>query len=1104
MSVMNRCGRLAAAIFSFFLLSASVASAQNASTTGGIRGRVSDASGAAIAGASIVARNTETGLERGTVTDAQGQYTIRLLPPGTYNVRGEMIGQRADTVRNVHVQLGATATANLQLATQAVEIAALEVSGARAPVDVTEGSVIQSVSREEIDELPVLGRDFTDFIALSGVVAPDPATTTGGQFSIAGQRGSQTNIQIDGVDANNSFFGENRGGARIPFVFSLESIQEFQVIANGYDVEYSNYSGGIVNVVTRGGTNTVSGTVYGNFRSDAMTAKPFLSNSQVGDYSVAQYSARVSGPIKKDKMFYLVSVDGQRRREPQVPVTQAQYGPGGERENAAVFADVTRFFNILETKYGIANAASLYQPFQTSDDVLTLFGRFDWNINDKHRLSVRHNFASYNNKNEFSPGFDFTYGHSRAENLEDDSHSFVTELSSVLGNNAFNVARFQFSFEKRPRNGQELRPALVVQRLSNNDQIAYGGTFVSFDNTLEERKLQFIDNYTRVIGKHTFKAGANVLATHLLNQFLPPISAPCGGNQGAGVWCFPDLNAFEAGTPSSYSFNVQTTGGLIPTSDFNGLAWGVYLQDEMQLTPKLTLTAGLRHDEQAILDDPERVLDVERAFGYQTGTAPVDNNNISPRLSLAYDLKGDGTSVFRAGAGYFYSSVPYVLAGNVMGSENPILNLSCTGSAAKNEPNAPPSPLNYGSLDPRGSQNPTTCGGTSALSGVPTYTVWNPDFEFPETFKANLGVEKMLGRRTTLSLDALYTRSSNLYTVRNLNLRPVQFTLTNEGGRQVFTPAALYSPAQGANVINSRIFSSLGNIFVNYNDGVARSYVLTAELNRRFAEHTSVRASYTFTRAYDNSSYSCCTATEGFTNPIVGAFGPNDIGGFGDDDKAWGPSNFSRDHTVILSGFTDIPLGFQLSAIWRVQSGRPWTPEVSGDLNGDGVNFNDRPFIFAPADLPLPSTVVNQDSVRGVYQTVLNNNSCIGDYVGQIVPRNTCRTPWTNQLDMRLTRQINTTRGQHAELQIDFFNVLNGIGQLFCSDNDADRVTGKGACGWGRRTTVSGANQNVYVNPAFQNGRNVYVPSATFGRETVLGSNLELQFQVQVGLRYVF
>ena len=241
MSVMNRCGRLAAAIFSFFLLSASVASAQNASTTGGIRGRVSDASGAAIAGASIVARNTETGLERGTVTDAQGQYTIRLLPPGTYNVRGEMIGQRADTVRNVHVQLGATATANLQLATQAVEIAALEVSGARAPVDVTEGSVIQSVSREEIDELPVLGRDFTDFIALSGVVAPDPATTTGGQFSIAGQRGSQTNIQIDGVDANNSFFGENRGGARIPFVFSLESIQEFQVIANGYDVEYSNY-----------------------------------------------------------------------------------------------------------------------------------------------------------------------------------------------------------------------------------------------------------------------------------------------------------------------------------------------------------------------------------------------------------------------------------------------------------------------------------------------------------------------------------------------------------------------------------------------------------------------------------------------------------------------------------------------------------------------------------------------------------------------------------------------------------------------------------------------------------------------------------------------
>ena len=1106
MSVTRRCAVLCA--FVAFLLGGARqdAMAQNAATTGQIRGHVTDGAGKALTGASVLAHNTETGLDRGAVTGADGGYTIRLLPPGTYNVSAQMIGQRNAAQNNVRVTVGQSSTVNFQLTTEAVAVAGIEVSGARAPIDVTDANVTQTVSRQEIEQLPVVSRNFTDFIALSGVVAPDPSVTTGGQFSIAGQRGSQTNLQIDGVDANNSFFGENRGGSRIPFVFSLESIQEFQVITNGYDVEYSNYSGGIVNVVTRGGTNHFHADANVYFRSDALTGKSFLDTAAIGNYSVAQYAGQISGPIKKDKAFYFFSLDGQRRREPQVPITLSQYAPGGERENAAAFTDMQHFLDILQTTYGVTNAASTYAPFQTSNDVITLFGRLDWNINQKHRLSLRHNYAGYNNDNEFSPGFDFIYGGSRAEQLQDRSNSFVSELSSVLSANTFNVARFQFSYETRPRNGHELRPALVV-RLSNGDQVGYGGTFVSFNNDLDERKFQLIDNFTHVIGKHTLKVGANGLFTHIHNQFLPGISAPCGvGSQGAGTWCFSDLNSFAAGTPSSYTFNVQSGGGMIPTADFNGVSWGVYAQDEMQVTPNLTLTAGLRHDEQAVLTKPARVLDVERAFGYQTGTAPVDNNNISPRLALAYDIQGNGRSVVRAGAGYFYSSVPYVLAGNVMSSENPVLNLTCNGSIAKNEPNAPPSPLDYGNLDPQGTDNPTSCGtgSASSLSGVPTYTVWNPDFEFPATFKANLGFEKLLGARTKFSLDGLLTRSTSLYTVRNLNLRPAQFTLDNEGGREIFTPISVFSPSSSANVTNSRVYSSLGNVFVNYNDGVARSYVVTSELNHRFGQNTQARISYTFTKAYDNSSYSCCEATAGFTNPVIGRYGPNDIGGFGNTDKAWGPSDFARDHTFILSGFTPVPLGFQVSAIWRIQSGRPFTPEVSGDLNGDGVNFNDRPFIFAPEDLPLPSNVADAAASRAQYAALLDAHPCIGDYVGQIIPRNTCRGPWTNSLDMRITRGFNTTHGQRAELQIGLYNVLNGVGRLFFSDDKFIQNPTGGTCGWGRRTTISGANQDLYVNPAFQNGRNVYLPAANFGKETVLGSNLELQFQAQIGLRYTF
>ena len=236
-------------------------------------------------------------------------------------------------------------------------------------------------------------------------------------------------------------------------------------------------------------------------------------------------------------------------------------------------------------------------------------------------------------------------------------------------------------------------------------------------------------------------------------------------------------------------------------------------------------------------------------------------------------------------------------------------------------------------------------------------------------------------------------------------------------------------------------------MLVNYNDGVARSYVVTSELNHRFGQNTQARISYTFTKAYDNSSYSCCEATAGFTNPVIGRYGPNDIGGFGNTDKAWGPSDFARDHTFILSGFTPVPLGFQVSAIWRIQSGRPFTPEVSGDLNGDGVNFNDRPFIFAPEDLPLPSNVADAAASRAQYAALLDAHPCIGDYVGQIIPRNTCRGPWTNSLDMRITRGFNTTHGQRAELQIGLYNVLNGVGRLFCSDDKFIQNPTGGTCG---------------------------------------------------------
>jgi hypothetical protein len=1108
---MTKFGRKLAAVILLLLGSAVAAHAQNATTTGQIRGRVTDPAGAPVASASVIARNTETGTERGALTDKDGVYVIRLLQVGTYTVRTSMLGYSARELPNVRVSLGNTATANFQVSPQAVELAAITATGERPVVDAAHAAVVQSVSRQEIESLPVLGRDFTDFINLSGLVAPDPGATTGGQFSIAGQRASQTNLQIDGVDANNAFFGENRGGSRIPFVFSLESIQEFQIITNGYDVEYGNYSGGIVNVITRGGTNTLRGSVYGNYRSDAFTGGGFLDTLKVNNFEVQHGEASLSGPIVKDKAFFNFSMEAERRREPQIPLQISTYEPGAIRANPAVVDEIKRFWAALDSKYGTTNAASGYQPFQTSNDAITLFGRIDWNVSDKHHLSMRHNFSAYSNDNEFDDNFDFQFGQSRAEHIQSHSNSFVTELQSVFSQNTFNVLRFQASYEDRPRNGGDIRPALAVT-LSNGDVIAYGGTFVGFNNDMHERKLQVIDNFTRVLNAHTLKFGVNGIFTHNFNSFLPAISSACGarGSQGAGIFCFKDVAAFEAMTPNAYRFNVlQNSDNPVPQSNFNVAEYAFYAQDEFRASEKLTVTAGIRHDRENFSTQPGRVIDVERAFGFQTGNAPTDNNNISPRLSLAYDISGNGLSVLRAGAGYFYGRVPYVLGGNVIGSENPIYNLACTGSAATGDTNAPPSITDFANWSPDGLDNPTQCAGVAGFSGVPTYTIWSKDFNYPETFKANIGFEKVFGR-ARISTDAIYSRSTNLYTVRNLNLRPAQFTLASEGDRQVFTPESLFGPA-AANTEGLRIYSSLGGVYVNYNDGRAEAMIGTIEADYKVARSSSLRGSYTYTRSYDNSSYSCCEASAGFSNPEVGARGPNDIGSFGDKDGSWGPSSYARNHTLIVSGFTSLPLGVQLAANFRMQSGRPFTPEVSGDINGDGVSFNDRPFVYAAADLPVAGTEEQITTARATYAKTLADNECISKYVGQIIPRGTCRTPWVNSLDMRLTKNFSTLRNQHAEIQLDLFNVLNGLGRLACDKAEFNAAikagtTPEGPCGWGRVTTVSGANRNLYQSPAYSAATNTmtYQPFATFGKETVVGSNLNLQFQAQIALKYYF
>jgi hypothetical protein len=758
-----------------FALAASVAlcahsvSAQQSSTTGAIRGRVISTEGQPVAGAQITVRNTATGSQRGILTDADGRFIIPLLAPGgPYSVRVTSIGYQETEQTGIIISAGTVSLTNFQVAVQAVAVAEVTVIASQPRVDVTEGGVSTRVGTARVENLPVAGRDFTDFLNLSPLVSPQPGVGTGGQFSVGGARTSGTNVQIDGADANNIYFGENRGSSRSPFAFSLESIKEFQLITNGYDVEYGNYQGGVVNAVTKTGTNDFNGT-RSTTGASRLTAKDF-SGAKPTEYNVNQFGASLSGPIMRDRLHFFVSADLQRKNQPIYATVPVIGTPTVNPDS------LSRVISALQNRYGVANASQLFGTFSQAQDNTVLFGRIDWTLTDKHRLTLRQNYSDFIQTNDrLSP----TEAISNTGPFKDKVYSTVAELNSIFSGKLFNTLRFQYSYEDRPRPPSDQLgwlPQITITGVGNpgsNASIFFGGDGVIFRNRLEEKKLQFIDNLNYRSGIHGIKVGANVLMGNNLNEFW---------NAGNGTFVFNTLRDFENGVVNRYTRNLRacpvayTANAAgenvicpeydVPVADFKYTEFALYAQDDLQLTDKFLLTAGVRWSSTVFPNEPAAVKMVQDTFGYDTSHMP-EFSGISPRLSFTYDL-GDQEKVLRGGVALLVGRAPTVLAGNAISTERTILSLSCTATGSV--PTINQQTLAEMIAATRGEKNPAACRSGAALAGRPEYTLFSEDFELPRTLKGSLGYEHLFPTNTKVSIDGIYSRSTHQFTVKDLNL----------------------------------------------------------------------------------------------------------------------------------------------------------------------------------------------------------------------------------------------------------------------------------------------------------------------------------------------
>jgi outer membrane receptor protein involved in Fe transport len=940
-----------------FIFASALALAQSQATTGNIEGRVLDPQGAAVPNATVTAKNQQTGLEKSATSDAEGIYNIILLPPGQYTVSTSGTqGFQTTTLQNVTVTVGSRTPLDINLTIGGANIDVTVTSDAQV-VETTRTSVATTINQRSIDNLPINGRNFQDFATLSPGVVRDPR---GGDLSVGGQRGTMNSLQVDGVDNNNTFFGQalGRGGVRPPYQFSEESVQEFQVNQNGFSAEFGRAGGAVINVVTKSGTNEFHGGAFEYFRDEALNSNDPVTKaneSRRGQPNkrppshINQFGGRFGGPIVHDKAFFFLTYDGQRSNVPQVlDVPNLLTAPAAAQA-------------ILLPKL------NTYQVGRKQDVFL---GKTDIAVNQHNQLSLRYNHQGFTGVNNENNGTLSAEEHSGDSLVKSDTVSGT--LTSTLTQRVVNEARFQLARDKEPGQANSDAPEAVINTGGGNLNIGRNN-FSPRETTI--KRAQFIDNVSYLAGRNNWKAGLDFNFDRIFN-FFPGLFN--------GSYTFPSYTAFANNLPSAYTQNFAGTGTTGGTTKPDLHEYAFYVQDDLRLTPKLTLNMGLRYDYEGLTCPPVQNTDpLLLSNGIDTARCPKDKNNFGPRFGFSY--APDAKTVVRGGYGLYYGRTPAIVLGTVH-SQNGInvtgVNLSDNpATPAVNEVNAIVTYPNILTAPPPGAP------------ANPNLFVFAPNYENPYTEQGRIGVEREIFRNLSLSATYLYYHGLNLTRTRDINLpTPTPTAFTVSGTTQTYTflrfigarPISRTTPtATAPSYTRISLFESSAHSLYN---GLA--FQATQRLTRGF----QFIAAYTLSKAKDDRPDQ--------TIVVVGADDAKIVENQLNPALDYARSDTDIRHRFVFSpvyewkhiGWSDNPVAvalfsdYTVSMIAQFQSGTPYSALVAGDPNNDGNRSNDR----------LPGTARNQFTTPSVYQ-----------------------------FDARITRAIPFNEQMRVRLILEAFNIFN-------------------------------------------------------------------------------
>ncbi|GJM29240.1 MAG: hypothetical protein DHS20C17_18750 [Cyclobacteriaceae bacterium] len=958
---------------------------------------MTDNDGEPLPSAHVLLRHQPTGSVYGVISSESGRFSLQNVKVGgPYSLTISYVGFENFSLENLYLRLGQEYIVKAELQPADFQLTTVEVIGHKEKIfseDRTGAATnIDSVS---LETLPTIKRSLEDYVRLT-----PQASILGQGISFAGMNNRYNNFSIDGT-VNNDVFGLSstgtNGGQTGTEPISLDAVEELQMEVAPFDVRYGGFTGGSINAVTRSGTNQLNGSAYYLVNNEKFSgSKPSEAPGpeKLPDYFERTSGVRLGGALIKDKLFAFVSYEQTRRENPSI----FNVGAGSSISPE----EAQRVENKLIELSGSNQGG--FDPFVSQIDFYKFFSRIDWNLNNRHKLTLRYNYVNARQFN-LARREDLLQFNNTARNFPSKTNGVVLELRSNIGDNRTNELRLGFTQvdDEQNINGDPF-PYIQIDLRPSERIVAGSGRLFTADH-LEQKIFTLTDHYTIFKDRHIITLG-----TH--NEFFRFKHLDITDNFGS--YSYRGLNSFEAvGTaaerpPWSYVYSYSKLPGephFAP--NFRALQLAFYVQDEYYVNEQLKLTGGVRAEVPLILDEPAANTNFNEEFGefgVATDKLPGATLMISPRLGFNLDFSGDRSSQLRGGMGMFVSRIPFVWFSNQFqhtGIEQATIQLMGPGM---------PTDFKFSS-DPFDQPD----AGELGLIETEEINVTDPDFRYPKVFRVNIGYDQKLPWNLVGSFDFMYTNRIHDVDYENLNLLPSTISLEGADNRPFF-PNEPFSP-------------EYTKVLMLTNTKKGHAYNLTFQLQKPIENGIQAALAYTYgiSKDVNSAASNAARANWGFVEQVNG---PNSL-----------PLSFSRyDFRSRITGFFQITKSLikntrtSAGLFYNGQTGLGISYIYRDDVNND-LETND--LIYIPKDASEIDFVGTPDFTAEQQWEALDDFISKDDYLsdrrGKYAERNGKRMPFEHHFDLKLIQEMNLRIGSKVNRLILTFDIFN-LGNLFNND----------------------------------------------------------------------